>query len=72
MSGKRQIEERRKWVELFNSSLPQNKYYDEEFETEIIVAVGGIHDSEYMCYVYDNIDLYGRMKKFQEFIKNGS
>jgi hypothetical protein len=65
MSGKRQIEERKFLVELFNSLLPQEKYYDEEFETEIIVAVGGIHDSEYMFYVYDNIDLYGRMKSLR-------
>jgi len=68
MSGKRQIEYREFLVELFNSSLPQHKFYDEELETEIIVAVGGIHDSEYMCYVYDNMDLYGRMKKFEEML----
>jgi len=51
-----EIDQRRKWVEDYNNSLPQVKHYMEEFETELIVAVGGIYDSEYMNYVFDNIE----------------
>jgi len=48
------VKRRREWVELFNSLLPQEKWYDEEFEIEMSMGVGGIYDSEYMNYVYDN------------------
>jgi len=48
--------QREKWVEDYNKSLPQVKTYLEEFETEISIGVGGIYDSEYMNYVFDNIE----------------
>lgn len=47
--------EREDWVKEYNNSLPQREWYDEEFDTLIISGIGGIYDSEYMNYVYDNI-----------------
>jgi hypothetical protein len=47
--------QRKLWVEIFNATLPQEKWYDEEFGVEMSIAVGGIYDSEYMNFVYDNI-----------------
>ena len=46
--------ERERWVQQYNASLPQKKWFCKEFGEEITIAVGGIHDSEYMNYVYDN------------------
>jgi hypothetical protein len=42
-------------VNDYNNSLPQEKWYCKEFEEWISVAIDGIYDSEYMCFVYDNI-----------------
>jgi hypothetical protein len=53
MTGKQELN-RRKWVEEYNNSLPQITYYDEEFGEYFTYAKGGIYDSEYMCYVYEN------------------
>jgi len=64
-----EINQRRKWVEDYNNSLPQVKHYDEEFETELSVAVGGIYDSEYMNYVFDNIESK-RIKDIKDLLKN--
>jgi len=64
-----EIDQRRKWVEDYNNSLPQVKHYDEEFKTELIVAVGGIYDSEYMNYVFDNIESK-RIKDIKDLLKN--
>ena len=47
--------EREDWVKEYNNSLPQSEWYSEEFDTLIISGIGGIYDSEYMNYVYDNI-----------------
>jgi len=47
--------ERKKWVDDYNNSLPQDKWYCKEFEEEMSIAIGGIYDSEYMNFVYDNI-----------------
>jgi hypothetical protein len=52
--NKRQ-EQRKKLVEAINNSLPQKKWYCEEFEEEYSIAIGGIYDSEYMNFVFDNI-----------------
>ena len=49
-------DQRRKWVEDYNKSLPQVKQYDINAEAEISYAVGGIYDSEYMNYIYDGIE----------------
>jgi hypothetical protein len=46
---------RKIWIENYNKSLPQNKFYDSEFECEMSVAIGGIYDSEAMNFEWDNI-----------------
>ena len=53
---KDQEDQRRKWVDDYNKSLPQVKHYDANAEAEISYAVGGIYDSEYMNYIYDGIE----------------
>ena len=60
------VRRREEWVERFNNSLPQQKWYSEEFEDEFSIAIGGIYDSEYMEYVYSNNDIYGRIKKLKK------
>ena len=50
-----EAEERRKWVNDYNNSLPQEKWYDDEIDIEISIGIGGIYDSEYMNFVGDNI-----------------
>lgn len=62
--NKRQIN-RQKWVDDYNNSLPQKKWYDNEFQIEMSIAIGGIYDSEYMEYVFENHDLYGRIKRIK-------
>ena len=47
-------EARSKWVDNYNNSLPQQKYYDSD-EEEHSAAVGGIYDSEEMNFVHDNL-----------------
>jgi hypothetical protein len=47
-------EERKKWVDEYNNSLPKQTYYDSDDE-EHTFAIDGIYDSEYMCYVYENV-----------------
>jgi hypothetical protein len=47
--------ERKKWVNDYNASLPQIKWWSDEFEEYIVSAEGGIGDSHYMNFVYDNI-----------------
>ena len=51
----RGVKQRTKWVEDYNNSLPQRKWYDEEFECDMTMGIGGIYDSEYMNFIYDNI-----------------
>lgn len=69
-------EQRKKLVEAINNSLPQKKWYCEEFEQEYSIAIGGIYDSEYMNFVFDNIKsnrikaLLGEDKTKQERIEN--
>jgi hypothetical protein len=46
---------RKIWIENYNKSLPQHKFYDSEFECEMSIAIGGIHDSEAMNYEFNNI-----------------
>jgi len=50
-----EVVERRKLVEDYNNSLPQRKWFDAEFEMEMSIGIGGIYDSEYMNFIYDNI-----------------
>jgi hypothetical protein len=57
-----EVKHRRKFLDDYNNLLPQIKYYDEEFKEEISIPIGGICDSEYMEYVYNNIDIRGRIK----------
>lgn len=57
---------RKKFLDEYNDSLPQHKFFNEEFQQEMSVAIGGIHDSEYEEYVFANIDLRGRIKKIIE------
>jgi len=59
------IMERRKWVEDYNNSLPQKKWFDTEFEKEMSIGIGGIYDSEYMNFIYDNI----KSKRIEELLK---
>ena len=47
-------EQRSKWVDEYNNSLPQKKWYCAEFDEEMTIAIGGIYDSEYMNFVFDN------------------
>ena len=47
-------EQRRKWVDEYNNSLPQKKWFDAEFDEEMTIAIGGIYDSEYTNFVFDN------------------
>ena len=63
---------RRKWVEDYNNSLPQQSWYCGEFECEIITGIGGIYDSEYMNFVFDGIQSrrIKRIKRQQSKIKN--
>jgi hypothetical protein len=56
--------EREKWVEEYNNSLPQEIYYDSDGE-ELTIGIGGIHCSERHCYVYENVDIYGRIKRMR-------
>ena len=65
--NKRQIN-RQKWVDDYNNSLPQEIYYDSDGE-ENTIGIGGIHCSEYMSYVFDNVDIYGRIKKIKRQLK---
>ena len=60
--------ERKKWVEEHNNSLPKETHYDSDGK-EFSVAIDGIHDSEYMCYVYENRDIYGRIT-FKKLMKS--
>jgi hypothetical protein len=46
--------ERRDWVNEYNKSLPQREWYDEEFEINMSMGIGGIYDSEYMEFVFNN------------------
>ena len=46
---------RKIWIENYNKSLPQNKFYNSEFECEMSIAIGGIYDSEAMNFEWDNI-----------------
>ena len=57
--------EREKWADEYNNSLPIKKWYCKESKVEMSIAIGGIYDSEYMCYVFENVDLYGRIKKIK-------
>lgn len=59
------ILKRRKWVEDYNNSLPQKKWFDTEFEKEMSIGIGGIYDSEYMNFIYDNI----KSKRIRELLK---
>lgn len=54
-------EERKQWADEYNNSLPTQTYYDTDGEEHTTIGIGGIHDSEYMCYVYENVDIYGRI-----------
>jgi hypothetical protein len=60
--------ERKKWVEEHNNSLPKETHYDSDGK-EFSVAIDGIYDSEYMCYVYENRDIYGRIT-FKKLMKS--
>ena len=57
--------ERRRWVECYNNSLPQKKWFDVEFQCDMSIGIGGIYDSEYMNFVYQNIQS-NRIKKLLE------
>tara|TARA_R110000782_G_C14596784_1_gene390452 strand:- start:188 stop:436 length:249 start_codon:yes stop_codon:yes gene_type:complete len=46
---------RKKFLDDYNASLPQIKWWSDEFEEYIVSAEGGIGDSHYMNFVYDNI-----------------
>ena len=46
---------RQKWIEDYNNSLPQQSFYDEEIECEIITGIGGIYDSEEMNFIFYGI-----------------
>jgi len=61
--------ERECWVKQFNNSLPQKKWFDKEFQMEMSIPIGGILDSEYMCFVYENTDVYGRIKRLRKIYK---
>jgi hypothetical protein len=45
---------RSSWVERYNNSLPQRTWYDEEFECDMSMGIGGIYDSEYDNFVFNN------------------
>jgi len=62
---KDQEDQRRKWVDAYNKSLPQVKRYDANAEKEISYGVGGIYDSEYMNYVWYNIETH-RIKEIKK------
>lgn len=47
-------EQRRKWVDEYNNSLPQKKWFDTEFDEEMTIAIGGIYDGEAELYEFDN------------------
>jgi hypothetical protein len=68
MFGKREMN-RKTWVEEYNNSLPQQKWFDEEFQIEMSIGIGGIYDSEYMGYVFHNDDIYGRIKRIKNRLK---
>jgi hypothetical protein len=57
--------ERKEWADEYNNSLPTQTYYDTDGEEHTTIGVGGIHDSEYDCYVYENVDIYGRIEKLK-------
>lgn len=61
-------EQRKLWVEIINATLPQHKWYSDEFEEEFSVAVGGIYDSEYMNFVFQNI----KTNKIKNMLKHCS
>lgn len=63
---KDQEDQRKKWVEDYNNSLPQVKTYWKEFDTETSIGVGGIYDSEYMNYVFDGIET-PRIKEIKKY-----
>ena len=48
--------EREKWVKDHNNSLPQETWYDSDGEVGGTFGIYGIYDSEYMNYVFDNIE----------------
>jgi len=56
---------RRKWVEDYNNSLPQRKWFDTEFEVDMSIGIVGIYDSEYMNFIYNNI----QSKRIEELLK---
>jgi hypothetical protein len=67
--GKRQLA-RQKWLDEYNNSLPQKKWYCEEFQQEYSIAIGGIYDSEYDEYMWANVDIYGRIERIKKQQKN--
>ena len=64
-------DDRRYWVNRYNDSLPQIKYKfgDEEYS---VAKTGGIYDSAYMGFVYDDWRQYQNwtsFKKLNKFVK---
>lgn len=49
------FEEKRKFVKEYNDSLPQTTHYDSDGIGGTF-AIGGIYDSEQMCYLFENIE----------------
>jgi hypothetical protein len=47
--------QRGKWIDEYNNSLPQKKWFDTEFDEEVSVAIGGIYDGEAELYEFDNV-----------------
>ena len=62
--------ERVDWVNEYNNSLPQREWYDEEFEINMSMGIGGIYDSEYMNFVYNNLQS-NRIKEIKKQQKRG-
>jgi hypothetical protein len=50
-----ELNEKKKFIQEYNDSLPQQTYYDSDGE-EHTFAINGIYDSEQMCYLFENIE----------------
>jgi hypothetical protein len=59
-----ELNEKKKFIQEYNNSLPQQTSYDSDGVAHTF-AINGIYDSEQMCYLFENIDLYGRIKRIK-------
>jgi len=50
-----ELNEKKKFIQEYNDSLPQQTSYDSDGEEQTF-AIGGIYDSEQMCYLFENIE----------------